>query len=66
MRYPRSFKPESIANVDSQIQIVDTPKSFDTRINTGSQADSPEINRTLVTSFGEAKEVTRLPGRTPG
>jgi hypothetical protein len=32
MRHLGLFKPESIANAESKIQIVDTHESFDTRI----------------------------------
>jgi hypothetical protein len=35
MPYPGSFKPASIANEQSQIQIVDTHESPETRVSTG-------------------------------
>jgi hypothetical protein len=41
MRHLRSFKPESIANVESKIQIVDTLTSSKTRFHIGFPARSP-------------------------
>src|SRR5260221_10938106 len=41
MRYPGSAKPESIANVESEIQIVDTHELLETRIRSDSTACSP-------------------------
>jgi hypothetical protein len=35
MRHPRFTKPGSIANVQIEIQIVDTHESFETRFNIG-------------------------------
>jgi hypothetical protein len=35
MRHPGSFKPASIANRQSEIQIVDTHESLETRISIG-------------------------------
>jgi len=35
MRYPRLFKPESIANMQSKIQIVDTHESLKTSVVVG-------------------------------
>ena len=48
MRYPRLFKPESIANVQIEIQIVDTHETFETRITIGLQAFGYQLNRTLL------------------
>jgi len=48
MRHPRSSKPESIANAQSEIQIVDTHESIETRISIGLAAALLQINRTLV------------------
>jgi len=48
MHHPRSFKPESIANVQSEIQIVDTHKTLETRVNIGFPADALQLNRTLL------------------
>ena len=45
---PRSFKPERIANVEFQIQIVDTYDSLKTRVNIGLAAFLPQLNRTLL------------------
>ena len=38
MRHSRPYKPESIANVQIEIQIVDTHKSEQTRVNACSPA----------------------------
>jgi hypothetical protein len=38
MHYPRLFKPESIANVQIEIQIVDTHETLETRFVIGLQA----------------------------
>jgi hypothetical protein len=46
MLHPRLAKPESIANAQSEIQIVDTRFSFKTRISTGFAAGTPQLNRT--------------------
>jgi hypothetical protein len=35
MRHPRSFKPASIAKQRSEIQIVDTHESIETRVSIG-------------------------------
>jgi hypothetical protein len=35
MRHPGSFKPKSIAKQQSEIQIVDTHESLETRVSTG-------------------------------
>lgn len=48
MRHPRLFKPESIANVQIEIQIVDTHESLETRIVIGLQAFDYQLNRTLL------------------
>jgi hypothetical protein len=47
MHHPRLFKPESIANVQNEIQIVDIHKYLETRIVIGLQAFGYQINRTL-------------------
>jgi hypothetical protein len=39
MRHPGSFKPESIANEQNEIQIVDTHKTPETRVSIGFAAD---------------------------
>jgi hypothetical protein len=49
MRHSQSYKPESIANAKSEIQIVDTLESFKALINIGITAGMPQINRTLLT-----------------
>jgi hypothetical protein len=46
MLHPRLAKPESIANAQSEIQIVDTRFSCKTRIRTGFTAGTPQLNRT--------------------
>ncbi len=38
MHYPRLFKPESIANVQIEIQIVDTHEALETPVVIGLQA----------------------------
>jgi len=38
MRHPRLFKPESIANVQIEIQIADTHETLETPVVIGSQA----------------------------
>src|SRR3990167_4454740 len=48
MRHPRFFKPESIANVQTEIQIVDTHESLETPVVIGFEALSHQINRTLL------------------
>ena len=35
MHYSRAVKPESITNMKSEIQIVDTHESLETRVNAG-------------------------------
>ena len=40
MRHPRLFKPESIANVQIEIQIVDTHETLETPVVIGSMAKS--------------------------
>jgi hypothetical protein len=50
MLHPRLAKPESIANAQSEIQIVDTHFSLKTRINTGFAAGTTELNRTPLLS----------------
>jgi hypothetical protein len=49
MRHPGSFKPESIAKRQSEIQIVDTHESLETRVNIGFAANCLQMNRTLLT-----------------
>jgi hypothetical protein len=51
MHHPRLFKPESIANVLIEIQIVDTHESLETRIVIGLQAFGYHLNRTLLILF---------------
>jgi hypothetical protein len=48
MHHPRLFKPESIANVQIEIQIVDTHEALETPVVIGSQAFDYQINRTLL------------------
>jgi hypothetical protein len=48
MHHPRLFKPESIANVQNEIQIVDIHETFETRIAIGLQAFGYQLNRTLL------------------
>ena len=48
MHHPRLFKPESIANVQIEIQIVDTHETLEPRIVIGLQAFDYQINRTLL------------------
>src|ERR1019366_7550024 len=48
MRYPGSFRPASIANRRSEIQIVDTHESLKTRADIGFPACQPRFNRTAV------------------
>ncbi len=48
MRHPRSVKPESSANVENEIQIVDTHKSLRTLVGIGFAAGWLQLNRTLV------------------
>jgi hypothetical protein len=48
MIYPRLTKPESIANAQSEIQIVDTHWPSKTRIVIGFEAGVSQFNRTLV------------------
>jgi hypothetical protein len=53
MLHPRLAKPESIANAQSEIQIVDTRFSCKTRISTGFTAGTPQLNRTPLSSGTE-------------
>jgi hypothetical protein len=48
MHYPRLFKPESIANVQIEIQIVDTHETLETPFVIGLQALGHHLNRTLL------------------
>lgn len=48
MHYPRLFKPESIANVQIEIQIVDTHETLETLVVIGLQAFGHHLNRTLL------------------
>jgi hypothetical protein len=50
MLHPGFIKPERIANVDSEIQIVDTHKSLKTGFNIGFAAYMTQFNRTLLGS----------------
>src|SRR5665811_2203668 len=52
MRHPRSSKPGSFANVQSEIQIVDTHEFLKTRFCIGFSAFPPYINRTLLLGHG--------------
>jgi len=57
MRHPRSVKPESIANAEHAIQIVDTHKSLKTPVGIDFAAVWLQLNRTLVIeTFIEAVE----------
>jgi hypothetical protein len=42
------IKPGSIANVQIEIQIVDTHESLETSINSGFAASTDQFNRTLL------------------
>jgi hypothetical protein len=48
MHYPRLFKPESIANVQIEIQIVDTHETLETLVVIGLPALGHHLNRTLL------------------
>jgi hypothetical protein len=48
MRHSRLAKPGSIANVQIEIQIVDTHESFKTSIDIGLAASMTQFNRTLL------------------
>jgi len=48
MRYSRFIKPGSIANMQIEIQIVDTHESLKTRIDSGFTACDAQFNRTLL------------------
>jgi len=48
MHHSGSTKPGSIANVQMEIQIVDTHESFKTLIDIGFSAIMPQFNRTLL------------------
>jgi len=51
MLHPRLAKPESIANAQFEIQIVDTHLSLKTRIGNGFAAGTSQLNRTLLYKF---------------
>jgi hypothetical protein len=53
MRYSRFTKPGSIANVQIEIQIVDTHESLKTRIDIGFTASKTQFNRTLQIDFAD-------------
>jgi hypothetical protein len=67
MHHPRRFKPESIANVQPEIQIVDTHEAFETLIVIGLQAFGLQINRTLlIKTYTElATAANEAPGKRP-
>jgi hypothetical protein len=48
MRHPGSFKPASIANRQSELQIVDTHESPETRVSIGFAAGWLQMNRTVL------------------
>jgi hypothetical protein len=48
MLYPGFVKSERIANVVSEIQIVDTPESLKNRFNIGFATSTSPFNRTLL------------------
>jgi len=50
MRHPGSFKPESIANEQAEIQIVDTHETLETCISIGFATRWHQMNRTLLES----------------
>jgi hypothetical protein len=50
MRHPGSLKPASIAKNQSEIQIVDTHETLETRVTIGFAAGRHQINRTLLIS----------------
>src|ERR1019366_1717703 len=63
MRHPRSVKPESLANVENEIQIVDTHKSLITLVGIGFAAGWLQLNRTLVSLSLYGKQwVSPFPG----
>jgi hypothetical protein len=55
MRHPGSFKPVSIANRQSEIQIVDTHESAETRVSPGFAAlltsNEPDTTDQLMTKY---------------
>ena len=50
MHHPRLFKPESIANVQIKIQIVESLETLEARTAIGLQAFGYHLNRTLLKS----------------
>jgi hypothetical protein len=52
-----SLKPGSIAKPYQPIQIVDTPESSETILNTALTALPKQTNRTLVTSGAKARRI---------
>jgi hypothetical protein len=48
MSHPELFKPASIAEEPSEIQIVDTYETLETRVSTGFPAHWHEMGRTLL------------------
>jgi hypothetical protein len=65
MLHPRLAKPESIANAQSEIQIVDTRFSCKTRISTGFTAGTPQLNRTPLTKTTTKTHAQRSRQRGP-
>jgi len=53
MRHPGMFKPESIANRQPQIQIMDTHEPSETRASIGLAANCHQISRTLLSRIGK-------------
>jgi len=48
MRHPESFKLAGIANEPSDIQIVDTHETLETRVSIGFVEHWHQVNRTLL------------------
>jgi len=48
VRHPRLYKPERIANVQTEIHIVNTHETFETLVATGLQAFGHQLDRTQL------------------
>ena len=60
MRHPESFKPASIADEPSEIQIVDTHETLETRISISFAAHWHQMNRTLLKCMSQLVAITPI------
>ncbi|OOG51204.1 hypothetical protein B0E49_16450 [Polaromonas sp. C04] len=65
MRHPRLRKPESIPNVQIEIQIVDTHESLETRVSIGFAVLLAHLNRTLLDPSQKSLQASPSPRSRP-